>query len=206
MKFQHFALAALFAATPLLADTYTIDKSHSEATFTVRHMVSKVSGKFDDFSGTINGELSKPSAASVEFTIKTASIDTGTPDRDKHLRSADFFDAEKFPEITFHSTSIKPSGKKNVYSVTGNLTMRGVTKKVTLPVEYLGTVKDPWGNEKAGFTLTTTLNRKDYGINWNKALDNGGVLVSEEVTVTINLETAKSKAVAKEEAKKEKTR
>jgi polyisoprenoid-binding protein YceI len=206
MKFQHLAVAALLAATPLLADTYTIDKSHSEATFTVRHMVSKVSGKFDDFSGTINGELSKPSSASVEFTIKTASIDTGTPDRDKHLRSADFFDADKFPEITFKSTSIKPSGKKNVYSVTGNLTMRGVTKKVTLPVEYLGTVKDPWGNDKAGFTLTTTLNRKDYGINWNKALDNGGVLVSEDVTVTINLETAKSKAVAKEEVKKEKSR
>ena len=194
MKLKSFALAALFAATPLLADTYTIDKSHSEANFSVRHMMSRVSGKFDDFSGTITGDLAKPSAASVEFTIQAASIDTGAADRDKHLRSADFFDVEKFPQITFKSTSIKPSGKKNVYSVTGDLTMHGVTKRITLPVEYLGTAKDPWGNEKAGFTLSTTLNRKDFGVNWNKALDNGGVLVSEDVNVTINLETAKSKA------------
>jgi polyisoprenoid-binding protein YceI len=206
MKLKSIALVTLLAASPLLADTYTIDKSHSEANFRVRHLVSNVSGKFDDFSGTITGELAKPAGASVEFTIKTASIDTGTPDRDKHLRSADFFDADKFPEITFKSTAIKASGKKNVYSVTGNLTMHGVTKKVTLPVEYLGSAKDPWGNEKAGFTLTTTLNRKDYGVNWNKALDNGGMLVSEDVQVTINLETAKSKAVVKEEVKKEKTR
>jgi polyisoprenoid-binding protein YceI len=194
MKLGTFALATLLAASPLLAETYTIDKSHSEANFSVRHMVSRVSGKFGDFSGTITGELSKPASASVEFTIKTASIDTGTPDRDQHLRGADFFDAEKFPEITFKSTSIKAAGKKNLYNVTGNLTMHGVTKKITLPVEYLGTAKDPWGNEKAGFTLTTTLNRKDYGVNWNKALDNGGVLVSEDVQVTINLETAKSKS------------
>lgn len=193
MKLNAFALAALFAATPLLADTYTIDKSHSEANFSVRHMVSRVSGKFDDFRGTITGDLAKPSAASVEFTIQAASIDTGTPDRDKHLRGADFFDVEKFPQITFKSTAIKPSGKKNVYSVTGDLTMHGVTKRITLPVEYLGTAKDPWGNEKAGFTISTTLNRKDFGVNWNKALDNGGVLVSEDVQVTINLETAKSK-------------
>ena len=206
MKLKSFVLVTLLAATPLLADTYTIDKAHSEANFRVRHMVSKVSGKFDEFSGTINGELSKPASASVQFTIKTASINTGTADRDKHLRSADFFDAEKFPEITFQSTSIKPSGKKNIYNVTGNLTMHGVTKKITLPVEYLGTAKDPWGNEKAGFTLTTTLNRKDYGVNWNKALDNGGVLVSEDVEVTINLETARNKAAVKEEVKKEKTR
>ncbi|HWS72726.1 MAG TPA: YceI family protein [Thermoanaerobaculia bacterium] len=194
MNIKSLALVTLLAASPLLADTYTIDRAHSEANFSVRHMVSRVSGKFDDFSGTITGELSKPASASVEFTIKTASIDTGTADRDKHLRSADFFDAEKFPEITFKSTSIKPSGKKNLYNVTGNLTMHGVTKTVTLPVEYLGSAKDPWGNEKAGFTLTTTLNRKDYGVNWNKALDNGGVLVSEDVQVTINLETAKGKS------------
>jgi len=206
MKLKSFVLVTLLAASPLLADTYVIDKSHSEANFRVRHLVSKVSGKFDEFSGTINGELSKPASASVEFTIKTASIDTGTPDRDKHLRSADFFDAEKFPDITFKSTTIKPSGKKNIYDVTGNLTMHGVTKKITLPVEYLGAAKDPWGNEKAGFTLTTTLKRNDYGVNWNKALDNGGVLVSDDVEVTINLETAKNPAAAKQEVKKEKSR
>ena len=193
MNLKSLALATLLAASPLLAGTYTIDKSHSEATFSVRHMVSRVGGKFNDFSGTITGDPATPTTASVAFAIKTASIDTGVPDRDKHLRSADFFDAEKFPEITFQSTSIKPSGKKNLYNVTGNLTMHGVTKTITLPVEYLGTVKDPWGNEKAGFSRTTTLNRKDYGVNWNKALDNGGVLVSEDVQVTIDLEMAKNK-------------
>jgi len=205
MKLKSFALAALLAATPLVADTWTVDKTHSEANFRVRHMVSKVSGKFDDINGTVTGDLARPGNASVEFTIKTASVDTGTPDRDKHLRSADFFDAEKYPEITFKSTSIKPSKQKNVYDVTGHLTMRGVTKQITLPVEYLGAVKDPWGNDKAGFSTSTTLNRKDYGINWNKTLDSGGVLVSDEVEVTINLEMAKSKAVVKEEVKKEKS-
>jgi len=184
-----FALA--MAALPLFADTFTIDKNHSEASFTVRHFVSRVGGKFDDFSGAINGDLAKPDAASVEFTIKTASIDTGVADRDNHLRSADFFDAANNPEITFKSTSIKPTAKKNVFDVTGNLTMRGVTKQVTLPVELLGTAKDPRGNVRAGFTTHITLNRKDYGINWNKALDEGGFMLSDDVDITINLETVK---------------
>jgi len=187
--------AALFAiaALPLFADTYTVDKTHSEATFQVRHLVSRVSGKFDDFDGTFNIDPKKPSASNVAFTIKAASVNTGVKDRDAHLRTADFFDAEKYPEITFQSTSIKPSGKKDIYDVTGNLTMRGVTKKVTFPVTFLGFVKDPWGNDKAGFSLQTKVNRKDYGINWNKALDNGGVLVGEDVDITINLETQKQK-------------
>jgi len=184
-----FALA--MAALPLFADTFTIDKNHSEASFTVRHFVSRVGGKFDDFSGAVNGELTKPDAASVEFTIKTASIDTGVADRDNHLRSADFFDAANNPEITFKSTSIKPTAKKNVFDVTGNLTMRGVTKQITLPVELLGTAKDPRGNVRAGFTTHITLNRKDYGINWNKALDEGGFMLSDDVDITINLETVK---------------
>src|SRR5437660_8017562 len=125
MKLKSVILVTLLAATPLLADTYKVDRPHSEASFRIRHFVTKVSGRFDDFSGTIVGEASKPAASSVEFTIKSASIDTGAPDRDKHLRSADFFDAEKFPEITFKSTAIKPSDKKNVYNVTGDLTMHG---------------------------------------------------------------------------------
>ena len=181
------------AALPLFADTYTVDKQHSEATFQVRHLISRVSGKFEDFDGTVTLDPQKPGASSVEFKIKASSINTGVADRDNHLRTADFFDAGKYPEITFKSTSIKPSGKKNVYNVTGNLTMRGVTKQVTLPVTFLGFIKDPWGNEKAGFSLQTTLNRKDYGINWNKALDNGGVLLGEDVDIAINLETQKAK-------------
>ena len=194
MKFKSVLIITLaFAALPLFADTYTIDKQHSEATFQVRHLVSKVSGKFEDFDGTINIDPAKPAASSVAFKIKAASINTGVADRDNHLRTPDFFDAAKYPEITFQSTAIKPSGKKDVYDVTGNLTMRGVTKSVTIPVTFLGFIKDPWGNDKAGFSLQTTVNRKDYGINWNKALDNGGALLSDNVDIAINLEATKKK-------------
>lgn len=199
-KFILTAALALSAALPLAAQqqaaqpqTWVVDKSHSEVTFDVRHMMSKVRGRFDDFSGTIVADPAKPAASSVEFTIKSASINTNTPDRDKHLRTADFFDAEKYPEITFKSTSIAPTKTKDRYSVTGDLTIHGVTKRVTLPVQFLGAQKDPWGNTKAGFSLETTINRKDYGVNWNKALDNGGVLVGEDVHIEINLETAAKK-------------
>jgi len=195
MKFRTLAVAALLvtASSLFAAEPFNVDKVHSEATFQVRHMMSKVSGKFDDFSGKINVDRAKPSASSVEFTIKTASINTSNADRDKDLRGANFFDADKNPEITFKSTSIAPSKKKDVYDVTGDLTMHGVTKHVTLPVEFTGFGKDPWGGERAGFSLTTAVNRKDYAINWNKALDNGGVLLGEEVTININIEAVKAK-------------
>ena len=194
-KFVLTLAISLIAAGAFAApESFSVDKVHSQATFTIRHMMSKVTGKFDDFSGNVNLDREKPAASSVEFAIKTASVDTGVADRDKHLRSADFFDAEKNPEITFKSDTVEPSGKQNVYNVTGNLTMRGVTKKVTLPVEFLGFMKDPWGNERAGFSIDTTLNRKDYGINWNKALDNGGFLLADDVAISINLETVKAKA------------
>jgi polyisoprenoid-binding protein YceI len=195
MKTSRTVLAAtLFLAMPLLAaDTYNIDKVHSAAEFKIRHMVSQVGGKFDDFGGTVNFDKANPAASSVEFTIQTASIDTGTPDRDKHLRSADFFDVEKYPTLTFKSTKITPGSSKDTYNVTGNLTMHGVTKTVTLPVTFLGFVKDPWGNERAGFELETTLNRKDYGIVWNQALDAGGYLLGEDVKIAVNLEAVKKK-------------
>ncbi|HYU25434.1 MAG TPA: YceI family protein [Thermoanaerobaculia bacterium] len=193
MKRFAFALALTAAAAFAAPQTYVVDRPHSQATFTVRHMMSKVAGKFDDFTGTVNVDRANPSASSVELTIKTASINTGDPNRDKHLRTPDFFDAEKNPEIHFKSTAIAPSKTKDVYDVTGDLTMHGVTKRVTLPVEFLGYQKDPWGNERAGFQLETKLSRKDYGINWNKALDNGGFLVGDDVTVSINLETLPKK-------------
>ena len=156
--------------------------------------MTKVRGRFTDFAGTIVGDPAKPEAATVEFTVKTASIDTAQENRDKHLRSADFFDAEKFPEITFKSTKIKTAGKDK-YDVTGNLTMHGVTKAVTLPVTYLGSV-GTGKDEKFGFEATTTLNRKDFGIVWNKALDTGGYMLGDEVTVTINIEAARKKEAA----------
>jgi polyisoprenoid-binding protein YceI len=184
------------AALPVFAaDTYAIDKNHSDVSFQIRHFASKVRGRFSDFSGTIQADTAKPETSSVEFTIKTQSIDTGNADRDNHLRTPDFFDAAKNPEITFKSSKITPTGK-DTFDVAGTLTMRGVSKQVTIPVTYLGSAKDPGGNERASFELATKLNRKDYGINWNKALDAGGFMLSDDVDVTIALETVKKKPEA----------
>jgi polyisoprenoid-binding protein YceI len=190
-KLLSLTVATLLAGTAFAGDTYTVDKAHSEALFKVRHLVSKVSGRFGEFTGTIRIEPDKPEASSVEFAIKVASIDTDNEQRDQHLRSEDFFWADKHPEITFKSASIEAKGGDR-YAVSGTLTMRGVAKQVTLPVTLLGFVKDPWGNEKVGFALETTLNRKDYGIVWNKALDQGGVLLGDEVEIEINLEATKN--------------
>jgi polyisoprenoid-binding protein YceI len=189
------ALAGLAASPALAADTWTVDKAHSETSFQIRHMMAKVRGSFNDFSGTIVADAAKPESSTVEFTIKTASIDTNNEGRDKHLRSADFFDAEKFPEITFKSTKVVAKGKDK-FDVTGPLTMHGVTKEVTLPVTFLGTQKDPQGNDKAGFEISATLNRKDYGIVYNRALDAGGFVLGDEVWVSVNLETNKKKPEA----------
>ena len=188
------ALASGLAASPVAADTFVIDPAHSDASFQVRHVVTKVRGRFTDFAGTIVGDPAKPEAATVEFTVKTASIDTAQPKRDGHLRSADFFDAEKFPEITFKSTKIKTTGKDK-YDVSGNLTMHGVTKPITLSVTNLGsggTGKD----EKFGFEATTTLNRKDFAIVWNRALDTGGFMLGDDVIVEINIEAGRKKEAA----------
>lgn len=193
---KQFAVAvalALAAVSAFAAETYVVDKAHSEAKFEVSHLVSRVSGKFNDVSGKITGDPADAAGSSVEFTIKAASIDTGNEGRDKHLRTPDFFDTDKFPEITFKSTAIKPTAKKNLYEVTGDLTMRGVTKRVTLPVEFRGFGKDPSGNTRAGFTAKTTLNRKDYGINWNRTFDEGGVVLGDDVDVVVNIEAPKQK-------------
>ena len=192
-RFVTTALALTVSASLFAADVYTVDKSHSETSFKVRHFVSKTPGRFTDFDGRIVLDQKKPEASSVEFTINAASIDTDNGDRDKHLRSADFFDVEKYPQITFKSSSVKPAGKDK-FNVTGTLSMHGVSRQVTLPVAFLGFVKDPWGGHRAGFEIATKLNRKDYGIVWNKTLDEGGVLLGEEVDITINLETVKQKA------------
>lgn len=187
-----FAAAALsaLAVIPASAETYTIDPGHSEVSFQIRHMVSQVRGRFNAFSGTVQMDPKNLAGSSVEFKIKADSIDTNVADRDKHLRGADFFDTEKFPEITFKSKSVKAAGKDK-YNVTGTLTMHGVSKDITLPVTFLGEAKDPWGGTRAGFETATTLNRKDFGIVWNKAVDNGGVLLGDDVKVEINLETTK---------------
>lgn len=177
---------SLSLAAPALADTYTIDKNHSEAAFQVRHILTKVRGTFRDFAGTIVMDKAKPENSSVEFRIKAASIDTGVQKRDDHLRSPDFFDVATHPEIVFKSTKVVSKGN-NTFDVTGDFTMHGVTRQITLPVTFLGEQKFGKG-AKAGFETGLTINRKDYGLLWNRALESGGVMVGEEVEIAINIE------------------
>jgi polyisoprenoid-binding protein YceI len=172
--------------------TYVIDPSHSEVAFTVRHLVTKVRGRFSEFEGTIQFDPEHPDRSSVNFTVQTASVDTSAPDRDAHLRSADFFHIEKFPTMTFTSTTVTPASG-DTFTVTGPLSIRGVVKEVTLPVSYLGTQKDPWGNQKAGFETEVTLNRKDFGLTWNAALETGGFLVGDDVKVALTIQATAQK-------------
>jgi len=182
----------LAASVPAAAvDTYVIDKGHSEATFQVRHMVTKVRGHFNDFAGTIQVDPKNAEASSVDFTIQTAIVASDNDSRDKHLKSPDFFDVEKYPTMTFKSSKIRKTGEDR-YEATGTLDLRGVKKEITVPVSFLGFVKTPWGGEVAGFEANVTLHRKDFGMVWNKALDNGGVLVGEDAQITVNIEAKKA--------------
>jgi len=176
-------------ATTSAVRTFQVDKSHSEVTFQVRHLITKVRGRFTDFGGTIEFDSEQPSNSKVNFVIQAASIDTAEPNRDVHLRSEDFFAAETYPTLTFTSTKITPRGS-DIYDVEGDLTIRGVTKRVVLPVTHLGTAKDPWGNEKIAFEGEVIINRKDYGLNWNAALETGGFLVGDEVRVSLQIQAA----------------
>lgn len=187
------ALAALtFAAgAAQAANTYTADKAHTSVGFTVRHMMSQVRGSFGDFSMTIVKDDANPAGSSVDFRIQAASVTTANEMRDKHLRSEDFFFVDKFPEITFKSTKIEKVSDTE-YKATGEFTMRGVTKVLTLPVTFLGEMKGMDGKSLVGFSVVTKLDRKEFGFNWNKALDNGGLLLSDEVTIEINIEAKQS--------------
>lgn len=176
-------------ATATALKTYQIDPAHSEATFQVRHLITKVRGRFAEFDGAITFAPDAPADSSVTFTIQTRSIDTNQAQRDEHLRSADFFDVEKFPVLTFKSTAVAARGD-NQFDVTGELTMRDVTKTIVLPVAYLGAAKDPWGKDKVAFETEITLNRKDYGLNWNAALETGGFLVGDDVKVSLSIQAA----------------
>ena len=169
--------------------TYAIDKTHSEAVFQVRHLVTKVRGRFTDFSGTIQFDPAKPEASSVSITISAASIDTGTADRDTHLKSEDFFHAEKFPALTFVSSRVTKKGDEH-FDVTGKLTIKDVSKELNVPVTFLGIAKDPWGNSKAGFEADITVNRKDFGLLWNAALETGGFLVGDDVKISVSIQAA----------------
>jgi polyisoprenoid-binding protein YceI len=181
-------------ATLPQAGTWTIDPAHSSADFVARHLVvSKVKGGFSDFTGVITVDPADPLASSVETTIQVASIDTRDEQRDAHLRSADFFDAEQFPTITFRSTRLSEDGGD--YVVEGDLTIKGVTKPVTLTLEYNGTSPDPWGGVRAGFSAETEVNRRDFGLNFDAKLDTGGALVGEKIKIHLEIE-----AVLKQDA------
>lgn len=179
------------APAPVRSATYNIDRTHSEVRFRVRHLLSRVGGQFRDFAGTIVFDPEHPEASQVEFTIQAASIDTSVADRDAHLRSDDFFAVETHPEITFASDRVTPTGA-DTFTVGGTLTMRGVAQRVELPATYLGVAKDPWGNEKVAFEASVRLNRKAFGLTWNRALETGGFLVGDDVDVQLNVQAARS--------------
>jgi polyisoprenoid-binding protein YceI len=199
------ALAAVLAVVSpaARAETYEIDPAHSQIGFRIKHLVGKVPGRFTKFAGTIEFTPGKPESWKAAATIDPATINTDNEKRDGHLKSPDFFDVAKYPEMSFKSvkvTDVKGDGAK----LHGELTMHGVTKPVVLDLEIGGTTKDPWGNVRAGFTAAGTINRKDFGIVWNKTLDAGGLMLGEEVAVSLDIESVQKakEAPAKAPAKK----
>jgi polyisoprenoid-binding protein YceI len=182
------AVTLLWASTSL-AEIYDVDPAHTSVLFRVRHLFTTVAGRFENFDGKITFDEKEPAKARVEGSIDAATINTNVKKRDDHLRSADFFDVAKFPKITFESTGmtdLDPTGKKG--KMQGTLTLHGVSRPVVLDASFLGKGKDPGGHERAGFHGTTTINRKDFGLTWNKALESGGLLVGDDVTIEIDVE------------------
>ncbi|NBO38018.1 polyisoprenoid-binding protein [bacterium] len=192
-----FALALV--ATPAFASTWTVDPVHSNIGFTVRHLVTKVNGSFNEFEGNVQFDDKKPEASKVNVTVKTESIFTANQQRDEHLRSADFFDTKKFPTATFESGKVAALGKGQ-FKIDGTLSLHGVTKPVTLEVEYLGTAKDMYGNTRGGFTAKTKISRKEFGLTWNKLTEAGNVVVGDDVEMNLNIAAIEVKP---QEAKKE---
>jgi len=171
---------------------WTIDPSHSKIGFKVKHlMISNVTGNFREFEGQVTTNGNDLTTAVISFSLNSSSIDTEMADRDTHLKSADFFDAGNYPKITFSGSGLKDLGD-NMYELTGDLVIKGVTKKVVLPVEFGGLMTDPWGNMKAGFSISGKINRKEWGLNWNAALEAGGVLLSDEVKIICDVQLVKA--------------
>jgi polyisoprenoid-binding protein YceI len=169
-----------------ISGDYTIDPTHTRLGFSTRHaMVTTVRGQFTDFAGTAHIDAANPANSTVSLTIQTASIDTGVADRDAHLRSADFFNADENKEITFSSTKVERDGDD--WAVTGDLSIKGETKPVTIDFEFTGSARDPFGNLRVGFEGGTSINRKDWGLTWNAALETGGVLVSDKIKLEFDV-------------------
>jgi len=190
MKTSSLILASLglISSVSAFAAQLEADPAHSSIGFDIKHlMISTVHGQFTDFAGTVENEGNDLTKSKVRFNVKSNSINTANAKRDEHLRSADFFDVQKYPEASFVSSSIKKVGTGK-YRMEGDLTIRGMTKKAVFDVTSFGKKKDPWGNEKVGFQAVSTLNRKDYGLNYNQALETGGVLLGEQVKLIIDLQ------------------
>ncbi len=188
---QAAILAAALLALPRLGDatTFKVDPAHTSVLFHIRHLFTEVTGRFEKFEGKVVFDESAPDKTSVEGTIEATSINTNNEKRDKHLRSADFFDVEKYPKITFRSTGVRDVDReKRTAKLAGVLNMHGVEKPVMLDVDFQGRATDPWGHERAGFRAMTTINRKDVGVNWNEALETGGFLVGDEVRIELKVE------------------
>ena len=179
---------------------WVIDQSHSQIQFSAKHMmISTVRGQFKSFTGTVEADEANPTAAQVDVQIDTSSILTGDERRDGHLRSPDFFNVEQYPYITFKSTRVERLNE-NTGKLIGNLTIRDVTKEVVLDVEYAGQAKSPWGTISAGFSATTKINRKEWDLNWNVALETGGWLVGDQITINIEVELVKQVPAEEPEA------
>jgi polyisoprenoid-binding protein YceI len=192
LKFS-LATAALALGSQAFAATYDVDPAHSRVGFSVKHlMIATVPGNFNDFAGKFDFDPAKGELKSAEFTVQAASINTNNAKRDEHLRSPDFFDVAKYPTITLTNSKIKKAGK-NKFKWTGDLNMHGVTKPVTFDLTYAGSMKGMMGEQRAGFEATGKINRKDFGLNWNKALEAGGVAVSDEVQMTIEVSAIEAK-------------
>ena len=181
------ALALLLVTPAAFAANYQIDPTHTQIHFTVPHLVVfKVRGNFNDFAGTVEADAASNTLSGATATIQVTSIDTRNQKRDDHLRSADFFEAAKYPEISFVSKKVDGSGSN--ITVTGDLTIKGITKEVVLQGGFLGATTDPWGNQRAGFEATGKLNRRDFGLLWNKTLDTGGMVVGDEIEIGLEVE------------------
>jgi polyisoprenoid-binding protein YceI len=191
MKLTTLIAMIALVATDLCAEEYKIDGSHSKAQFSVKHlMVSNVRGEFGKMTGTVDFDDKNPGATKIEATLDATTINTGVTKRDDHLRSPDFFDTAKFPTLSFKSTSAKKTA--DGLAVTGELTMHGVTKVVVLNVEGpTPEIKDPWGNQRRGATATTKIKRSDFGLNWNQAIEAGGVVVGDDIAITIDVEATR---------------
>jgi polyisoprenoid-binding protein YceI len=197
------AVAALLSlSSALRAEVYVIDAGHSSVGFRIKHLVAKVTGRFTKFEGTVSFEPGKPETWKAEAKIAADSINTDNEKRDAHLRAPDFFDTAKCPDISFKSTKVTDV-KGDAAKLHGDLTMHCVTKPVVLDLEIGGTTKDPWGNAKAGFTATGTVNRKDFGIVWNKTLDSGGLMLGEDVAISLDIEAGAKPKDAPAKGKKE---